>query len=508
MIPIHRIRPLRHPFVRPRLEELESRALPSAAGWEVHPLSNVVPLATYPAAQYLTPGMVRDAYGFSRVPYDGSGQTIAIVDAYDDPNVYSDLQTFDRAFGLPDPPSFIKAAPQGTPPVNAQWSGEIALDVEWAHAIAPGANILLVESASADGLALLRAVDYARARPGVVAVSMSWGTPEFLGESTFDGYFTTPAGHAGITFVAAAGDQGYRYGPDWPSVSPNVLAVGGTGLWVTSTGAYGAEEAWGAGGGGYSPVVTEPGYQAAAQHSWRRTTPDVSYNAYPSTGFYVYDSVPDAAGATGWFAYGGTSAGAPQWAALIALADQGRAQLGRGPLADAQFGVYHLSTLDFHDVTSGSNGYAATAGYDVATGLGTPYADRVVRDLVWYENLFATATGPYGGPTNAAIGRYAEGGAPAAGPTPAGRLDAAVVLALAPARPERAPTADRQADPWTHPGLLRGMTPTIRADGGTRREQISRTPRLRPAAAEETDSADVPAATEDAAADEAETAEE
>jgi subtilase family serine protease len=370
------------------LEELESRALPSAsspAGWTASPLlDNVTPLAGASATSVYTPSQIRGAYGFNNLPYDGAGQTIAIVDAFDDPTIAADLAAFDRQFGLAAPPSFVKATPQGQPPTDAGWSTEIALDVEWAHAIAPRANILLVEAKTSNGTDLLNAVDYARNQPGVVVVSMSWGSPEFYGESATDATFTTPGGHNGVVFLASAGDAGAAQGPEWPSVSPNVVAVGGTSLYLSGS-SYVNESGWSNGGGGYSKFEARPSYQQGFQGSTVRSTPDVAYNADPKTGVYVYT-------AGGWYSVGGTSAGAPQWAGLVALADQARG--GAGALANLNPLLYALPGADFHDVTTGSNPYPATVSYDLVTGRGTPYADRVVRDFVGVTpNKTASAAG-------------------------------------------------------------------------------------------------------------------
>jgi subtilase family serine protease len=364
--------------------------LPSAGALEAvaRPNLQVTPLATS-GNTYYTPGQARHAYGFDRLSSNGSGQTIAIIDAYDDPNIASDLAHFDAQFGLPAA-NLSKVRING-PTVGSGWAGEISLDVEWVHAIAPAAKILLVEARSASYTDLLTAVDYARDQPGVVAISMSWGGNEFLNEASYDYHFTTPTGHAGITFVASAGDGGAANGPEWPSVSPNVLAVGGTRLTLSGTGAYGQEAGWGSGGGGPSGAEAEPTFQRGVQTGGWRDSPDVAYDADPGTGFLVYDSLPNAAGQAGWFIYGGTSAGAPQWAALLALADQGRAQLGLGSLANAQAAVYTLPAADFHDVTSGNNGYAAAAGYDLVTGRGTPNAALVVNDLL-HAGSTATVT--------------------------------------------------------------------------------------------------------------------
>lgn len=374
------------PRARVQIEQLEDRCLPSV----------------------FTPAQVRHAYGFDRITFtvngrsvlaDGSGQTIAIVTAYDHPNIVSDLRYFSRTFRLPDPPSFTKAMPQGQPAVNSLWALETALDVQWAHAIAPKANILLVEARTNSGADLLGAVEYARQQPGVVVVSMSWGTPEFWGQWYYDGYFTTPAGHlggstglpgarrlpGGITFVAASGDSGAAYGPSWPSVSANVLAVGGTSLQVYDQwGTYRNEVGWSGSGGGVSGYLGQPAYQLTVHSQGKRVTPDVAYNADPGTGFYVYTTVPYN-GRTGWFSIGGTSAAAPQWAGLIALANQGRALQGKGSLdglAQTLPALYSLAASAYHDITQGSNGYAATVGYDLVTGRGTPYAQRVVQALI------------------------------------------------------------------------------------------------------------------------------
>src|SRR5262249_10872743 len=163
----------------------------------------------------------------------------------------------------------------------ADWSAETSLDVEWAHAVAPGAKILLVEAPSDSINDLMSAINYARQQAGVSVVSMSWGIPEgYLNpsaEKAYDSYFTTPAGHQAITFVAASGDSGAWYGADWPAISPNVLSVGGTTLRITTaTGSYGSETAWSGSGGGVSTVETEPSYQQGVQSTGRRTGPDVA----------------------------------------------------------------------------------------------------------------------------------------------------------------------------------------------------------------------------------------
>jgi subtilase family serine protease len=156
------------------------------------------------------PDWISHAYGFNLTSFgstaaDGTGQTIAIIDAYNEPTITSDLAYFDSYFGLPNPSLQIVNQTGGTslPPADANWGQEIALDVEWAHAMAPGADILLVEASSAAPANLLAAVAYAASQPGVSVISMSWGGAEFGGENFYDSTFTTPNGHTGVTFLAS-----------------------------------------------------------------------------------------------------------------------------------------------------------------------------------------------------------------------------------------------------------------------------------------------------------------
>jgi hypothetical protein len=365
-----------------RLETLEDRSVPTASALDG--LTATYDLQVFPSAATafnsgLTPAQVKHAYGLDKVGYFGTGQTITIVVAYDDPNIQSDLNVFDQAYGILG--TTITKVNLGGSTTDAGWSLETALDVEWAHVIAPRANIVLVEAATDSLNDLLAAVNVARNYPGASVVSMSWGSSEFRSETAYDSYFTTPAGHTPVAFVAAAGDEGAWAGATWPSVSTNVLSVGGTTLTLDAQGNYRSETTWSGGGGGYSRYESEPAYQQALQSSGRRATPDVSYDASPNTGFAVYDSVPYF-GSSGWAQIGGTSAGTPQWAGLLALADQGRALSGQALISSAPAAAAALSTSAFHDVTSGSNGYRAASGYDLATGRGTPVASVLVPSLM------------------------------------------------------------------------------------------------------------------------------
>ena len=267
-----------------------------------------------------TPAEITAAYGLNAITFksatgsidngNGAGETIALIEEYHDPNVRSDLNTFDSAYHLPDPS--LSVVNQAGNQTNNTWALEESMDVEWAHAIAPGANILVVEAAPATSQTKelqnqLAAVNTARNTPGVVAISMSWGFIERSSELSYDRYFTTPAGRQGITFIASSGDYGFSW---YPSASPNVLSVGGTSLSLTSSGSYGSETAWYWSGGGYSPYEPEPSYQYSVQATGQRSTPDVSFDANPSTGVSIYETSPRS-GQGSWRIYGGTSLGAP-----------------------------------------------------------------------------------------------------------------------------------------------------------------------------------------------------
>ncbi len=315
----------------------------------------------------LSPAGIRAVYG---LPSSGGAGTIAIIDAYDDPSAESDLGVFSAQYGLPACTTangcFEKHRMASRIKADPGWALEISLDVQWAHAIAPGARILLVEAKSASGTDLLAAVDYARNRADVVAISMSWGGAEFSSEAASDSRFTSPYGAA---FFASSGDNGT--GPSWPACSPNVIAVGGTTLAFNLDGSLASETAWSGSGGGISVYEPLPAFQSAFGLAYAgRAIPDVSYDADPASGFSVYDTTRYQ-GQSGWFKVGGTSAGAPQWAAIQALSltcsDPHFYQDAAGA-SPASF---------FRDVTSGTNGSCganctAGPGYDLVTGLGSP----------------------------------------------------------------------------------------------------------------------------------------
>jgi subtilase family serine protease len=265
-------------------------------------------------ATVYSPDQVRTAYGINRLAVDGTGQTIAIVDAYDNPAINQAVDTFDTEFSpvtaganlltLYGPAaSFLTVVNQDgqsaplptTDPTGAgtgNWEMESALDVEWAHAIAPGARIVLVEANSQSLADLMAGVASAAKQPGVSVVSMSWGFTEGQAvfaqdEAQYDQVLTTPAGHQGVTFVASTGDYGTA-DPEYPSFSPNVVAVGGTSLYLNADNSRGSETGWGysstalgnafiGSGGGASQFEAEPAFQGSVQSTGYRTTPEIQH---------------------------------------------------------------------------------------------------------------------------------------------------------------------------------------------------------------------------------------
>jgi subtilase family serine protease len=241
------------------------------------------------------------------------------------------------------------------PRADAGWALEISLDVQWAHAMAPGAKILLVEATSPSFTNLLTAERYATGHAHYV--SNSWGGAESAGETQYDPSFKA----AGVSVFVSAGDDGLP--AQYPSSSPNVVSVGGTKLTFTN-GSLTSETGWTSGGGGCSVYETAPAAQSAsagytkAGCAGKRATPDVSLDADPASGVSVYDTTPYN-GQTGWFTVGGTSASSPMWAARSAVSG----------------GVTDLSAIyartSYRDITEGNNGAQCVTGYDLCTGLGS-----------------------------------------------------------------------------------------------------------------------------------------
>jgi kumamolisin len=330
----------------------------------------------------------------------GGSNVIAIVDAYDYPTAASDFQTFSQKFGLPygnecgssgTQACFTKVYASGSQPKsNGGWAQEEALDIEWSHAMAPYAQIVLVEAASNSNNDLMQAVNYANSiiasAGGKGEVSMSWGSSESSSETSLDSYFTQP----GVTYFASSGDSGGKV--IWPSASPYVVSAGGTTVNRDSSGNFTGETTWSSAGGGPSSYEVMPPYQdvtADINTSGMRGTPDISFDANPASGVSVYDSTPSQ-GLSGWLVFGGTSVASPSLAGIVnnAGAFDGGWDGGGNPTS-VQNNLYtnygadlssstdptacsYTSSTPFYDVQSGSAGtYSAGACWDFASGIGT-----------------------------------------------------------------------------------------------------------------------------------------
>jgi hypothetical protein len=355
----------------------------------------------------LSPAAIKAVYGYTTAASAGAGETIALVDAYNDVDAASDLDTFSTQYGLPlecaggaTPPACfdfrqVNETGGSTLPANNSgetpgWALEISLDIEWAHAIAPAATILLVEANSDTLTDLLPAVRYASQNANYV--SNSWGSSEFSTESEYDSDFTTP----GVSYFAATGDVASEL--SWPATSPDVIAVGGTSLSFTAGGTLAQESAWDDGGGGCSAYEPASPYQSTGGVSCagKRATPDLALDADPSSGISVYDSVPYE-NQTGWWTVGGTSAATVMVAADAAVS---------GADVNAQYVYANPANIPFRDIVDGSNGHPALTGFDLASGLGSwSYTPGAPTGL--------SATGGGGGitldwaaPSGAAVGEY------------------------------------------------------------------------------------------------------
>lgn len=357
------------------------------------------------------PTQIRQAYSIQpllNAGITGKGRTIVIVDAYQAPDIQSDLSFFDQTFGLNDPKLNIIAPDGLTPfdPTNADevdWSGEISLDVEWSHVVAPDATIDLVLAKSDNDSDLISAIQYAVDNNLGDTISMSFGENDACSDNAAWHKVFAEATSKNITLFASAGDSGaaqltcdgnsYVLATSSPASDPLVTSVGGTSLLAdATTGQYQSESAWndpyGATGGGYSSVVKKPFYQYGVVPGKGRGVPDVSYNAGVNTGVLTVWSESGTTDAV--YIFGGTSAGSPQWAGIIALTDQiAHGRVGFiNPLLYTFFGrISPLYRQTFHNVTTGNNtvtetnadgttvtiqGYSAAKGWDPTTGWGTP----------------------------------------------------------------------------------------------------------------------------------------
>lgn len=323
------------------------------------------------------PANLRAAYDLPSATA-GSGQTVAIVDAYNNPNAAGDLATYRSHFALPACTTstgclrIVNQSGAGKlPRDNAAWSQEISLDLDMVSAICPKCHILLVEASSASLASLGTAVDTA-ARLGATEISNSYGGSESSSDTTYD---TSYYDHPGIVITASTGDSGY--GVQYPAASPYVTAAGGTTL-NDNGGAY-TQSAWSGSGSGCSAYDPQPSWQTSVSNiasvCGNRAVADVSADANPNTGVAVYDSYAYR-GQSGWLVFGGTSVASPIIASTYALAGNA-ASVGTG----ASYLYAHASSSTITDVTSGSTGSCGTdlcnavQGWDGPTGLGTPKGD-------------------------------------------------------------------------------------------------------------------------------------
>ena len=320
--------------------------------------------------------------GTSALPSGGSG-IIAIVDAFDYPTAASDFVRFSSQFGLPSGNTCgpnhnlqcfnVVYASGNKPRANCGWAQEAALDIEWSHAMAPDAQIVLVEAKTNSFSNLFAAVDVATSvvqsgSTGKGEVSMSWGGSEFSSESSNDAHFN----HTGVVYFASSGDTGGKV--IYPSASPSVVSAGGSSVNRTS-GSFTSESAWSGGGGGPSAYEGAPGYQSSVASVAKlvgshRGTPDFSFDSNPNTGVSVYDST-SCQGLSGWLVFGGTSVASPSLSGIVNLA----ASFSTTSSSELSliYGTYagpNYST-DLRDIAAGSSGFSAGTGWDFATGVGS-----------------------------------------------------------------------------------------------------------------------------------------
>ena len=376
-----------------------------------------------------SPQQLQNAYGLTPLlsaGYNGKGQTIVLIESFGSPTVKADLKAFDEAYNLPDPPAFQVLAPLGAVPFDpnnndqVNWAFETNLDVEWAHAMAPGANIVVLtspvdETQGVQGLPQFLALEeYALAHRLGSIISQSWGTTEntlfnTAGVRVINGFesFYEAAAAQNVTVLAGAGDSGaanvdvngnfYPFPTVlFPASSPFVVAVGGTTLQAGSTGSFESETVWndvtGTTGGGVSRYFAEPEYQRELPQSVQkqiadhRGIPDVGFNADP---VFVYIGIFSDPNDNGFYTVGGTSVSTPAWAGIISIADQ----LAGRPVGLVNPTLYFLGAFGaqaefFHDVQTGNNsangvtGYDATTGWDLASGWGSPNLGNLIWEML------------------------------------------------------------------------------------------------------------------------------
>jgi subtilase family serine protease len=400
--------------------------------------------------QCYDPYQMRHAYNIDTLVnagFDGTGKTIVIIDAFQHPNIASQLEFFDTFYGLPPvnagpgTPTFTQVAPDGLGPLNVGWAEEISLDVAWSHAIAPGANIVLELAKDNSDVALISALNDAINNNRGNVISMSFGEADVcLGPDLTAAWHQAfvNATKKGITLFASSGDQGaaqpscdgnsWIKSPSSPASDPLVTSVGGTELHAAdyclpslgcdpssnpAPGTYLSEIGWNEGppfgdfqdffnnteasGGGFSTVWSEPAYQRGTIPGGKqRGVADVAYNAAILHGVLTYLNIPRVP--AGFYRFGGTSAGAPQWAALTVIADQ-FAGVNYGFVNAALYKIGQNAgdyANTFNDVTTGTNsaqepdalnnpvtitGFSAGTGWDAFTGLGSPKTSNMMNEL-------------------------------------------------------------------------------------------------------------------------------
>jgi subtilase family serine protease len=435
------------PFLR-----IGPQAIPAAAVSPNYGLFTCQVVGLNPGTTCYDPYQIRHAYNVDSLigaGFDGRGKTIVIVDAFQSPNIVQQLNFFDAFYGLPGLNglggafnaglgTFTQVAPDGlTPFVTGNenitgWAEEISLDVLWAHAIAPGANIVLVLAKSNDDIDIFSATRYAVDHNLGDVISQSFGENESCMDPVLladQHQLFADATLKNITLFASSGDTGaaqatcdgksFVRAVSTPASDPLVTGVGGTELHAARyclaalgcnpaanpvPGTHLGEIAWNesggiATGGGFSILFDEPSYQQGTIHGGKqRGVPDVSYNAAVGHGVLTYLNIPGIP--AGIYVFGGTSAGSPQWAAILAIAGQ-KAGYNLGFINKA---LYHIAQArpryaeSFFDVTSGNNsvvedlpapgadvavqGYSAGSGWDPTTGLGSPIAGQLVDDVI------------------------------------------------------------------------------------------------------------------------------
>lgn len=393
------------------------------AGWkpseELPPGPYYTPTPPYSGYAYETPASIACIYALVTVttgcnpntvtaPPTGGSKSIAIVDAYDNPFAGPDLAYFSSQFGLPFDPAQLQVVYEDgiepEPDTTGGWELEESLDVQYSHAMAPGATIYLVEAQSSSLYDLLTSVQIASnlvrcgkteqnlstyvvgtcptTSTGTGEVSMSWGAGEFSGETADDSTFTT----TGVVYFASSGDNPGTY---WPCTSPDVVCVGGSTIRRgPANGNFIAEASWPSAGGGLSLYESIPSYQSSISTivGKVRGVPDVSLDANPITGLWIYDSFgyvlsvyDEAAANAGWEIVGGTSASSPTWAGILNNASTLASSFSASSNAElTKMYTNKAVAADFHDIIEGYcgpyDGYSTATGYDFCTGIGSDHS--------------------------------------------------------------------------------------------------------------------------------------